>query len=100
MTNTPLILVVDNEESSRDAMRVALEREGFRVDLATDDADALDQFHANDPALVLLEATLPSASGVDVCRELRTRSQVPIIMVSARSAEIDAVVGLEVGADD
>jgi two-component system, OmpR family, response regulator RegX3 len=96
----PLILVVDDEQSYRDALRVALEREGFRVEVAADGAEALQKFDAVRPALVLLDVMLPKISGVDVCREIRTRSQVPIIMVTARNAEIDAVVGLEVGADD
>jgi two-component system response regulator RegX3 len=100
MTEAPLILVVDDEQSYRDALRVALEREGFRVEVAADGAEAITRFDANRPALVLLDVMLPRVSGVDVCRELRTRSQVPIIMVTARNAEIDAVVGLEVGADD
>src|SRR3954470_6735093 len=100
MTDSPLILVVDDEQSYRDALRVALEREGFRVETASDGAEAVEKFDAHKPALVLLDVMLPRMSGVDVCRELRTRSQVPIIMVTAKTAEIDAVVGLEVGADD
>jgi two-component system, OmpR family, response regulator RegX3 len=100
MTDAPLILVVDDEQSYRDALRVALEREGFRVETAADGAEAIERFDTSRPQLVLLDVMLPRISGVDVCRELRTRSQVPIIMVTARNAEIDAVVGLEVGADD
>jgi two-component system response regulator RegX3 len=97
---TPTILVVDDEQSYRDALSVALEREGFIVETAADGAEAIARFDATRPALVLLDVMLPHMSGVDVCRELRARSQVPIIMVTARNAEIDAVVGLEVGADD
>ena len=100
MADAPLILVVDDEQSYRDALRVALEREGFRVDVAVDGPDALQRFEATRPALVLLDVMLPRISGVDVCRQIRTKSQVPIIMVTARNQEIDAVVGLEVGADD
>jgi len=100
MPEPPLVLVVDDEESYRDALRIALEREGFRVEVAADGAEAIARFDAVRPALVLLDVMLPRISGIDVCRELRTRSQVPIIMVTARNAEIDAVVGLEVGADD
>jgi two-component system response regulator RegX3 len=100
MADAPLILVVDDEQSYRDALRVALEREGFRVETAADGTEAVEKFDAYKPALVLLDVMLPRLSGVDVCRELRSRSQVPIIMVTARTAEIDAVVGLEVGADD
>ncbi len=100
MPESPLVLVVDDEQSYRDALRIALEREGFRVEVAADGAEAIARFDAVRPALVLLDVMLPRITGVDVCRELRTRSQVPIIMVTARNAEIDAVVGLEVGADD
>jgi two-component system response regulator RegX3 len=100
MAENPLVLVVDDEQSYRDALRVALEREGFRVEVAVDGPDALERFDVARPSLVLLDVMLPRISGVDVCREIRTRSQVPIIMVTARNAEIDAVVGLEVGADD
>jgi len=100
MTQRPTILVVDDEESYREALSVAFEREGFDVVTAADGPEAIDRFDATHPALVLLDVMLPRMSGVDVCRELRTRSQVPIIMVTARNAEIDAVVGLEVGADD
>jgi two-component system, OmpR family, response regulator RegX3 len=100
MAEAPLILVVDDEQSYRDALRVALEREGFRVETAADGVEAIERFDTCRPQLVLLDVMLPRISGVDVCRELRTRSQVPIIMVTARNAEIDAVVGLEVGADD
>jgi two-component system, OmpR family, response regulator RegX3 len=100
MAEAPLILVVDDEQSYRDALRVALEREGFRVEVAADGAEAVARFDAVRPSLVLLDVMLPRISGIDVCRELRARSQVPIIMVTARNTEIDAVVGLEVGADD
>lgn len=96
----PLILVVDDEESYRDALTVALRREGFRVEVASDGVEAIEQFEALRPALILLDVMLPRLSGVDVCRQIRTKSNVPIIMVTARNAEIDAVVGLEVGADD
>src|SRR5688500_14153192 len=99
-TDAPTILVVDDEQSYREALAVALEREGFRVELAADGIEALERFDATRPSLVLLDVMLPQVSGIDVCRELRLRSKVPIIMVTARSAEIDAVVGLEVGADD
>lgn len=100
MADPPLILVVDDEQSYRDALSVALQREGFLVVTAADGAEAIDRFDATKPALVLLDVMLPKISGVDVCREIRTRSRVPIIMVTARNSEIDAVVGLEVGADD
>ena len=94
------ILVVEDEESYREALSVALEREGFSVALASDGVEALEQFRAAQPSLVLLDVMLPKLSGIDVCREIRKWSQVPIIMVTAKDAEIDTVVGLEVGADD
>ena len=100
MADPPVILVVDDEQSYRDALTVALQREGFIVETAADGAEAIAKFDAAKPALVLLDVMLPQMSGVDVCREIRMRSQVPIIMVTARNSEIDAVVGLEVGADD
>jgi two-component system, OmpR family, response regulator RegX3 len=96
----PLILVVDDEQSYRDALSVALQQEGFAVETAADGAEALAKFDAVRPSLVLLDVMLPKISGVDVCRELRSRSQVPILMVTARNSELDAVVGLEIGADD
>ena len=96
----PLVLVVDDEQSYRDALSVTLRREGFLVVTAADGAEALERFDATKPALVLLDVMLPKISGIDVCREIRSRSRVPIIMVTARNSEIDAVVGLEVGADD
>jgi two-component system response regulator RegX3 len=100
MADPPLILVVDDEQSYRDALSVALQREGFGVDTAADGIEAIERFEASRPSLVLLDVMLPKMSGIDVCREIRSRSRVPIIMVTARNAEIDAVVGLEVGADD
>lgn len=100
MPDPQLILVVDDEASYREALSVALQREGFAVDVAADGVEAIQRFDAARPALVLLDVMLPKMSGVDVCREIRSRSKVPIIMVTARDAEIDAVVGLEVGADD
>ena len=94
------ILVVEDEESFVEALTVGLSREGFRVRVARDGAEALELFDAVRPDLVLLDVMLPKVSGVDVCRELRRHSRVPIIMVTAKGAEIDTVVGLEVGADD
>jgi len=94
------VLVVEDEEAFVDALTVALTREGFEVDVARDGAEALQAFKAREPDLVLLDLMLPRVSGVDVCREIRATSKVPIIMVTAKSDEIDTVVGLEVGADD
>lgn len=97
---TQTVLVVEDEESFVEALQVGLKREGFRVEVARDGAQALDLFDLIRPDLVLLDVMLPKVSGIDVCRQLRKRSQVPIIMVTAKAAEIDTVVGLEVGADD
>ena len=100
MTPTTSVLVVEDEDSFIDALTLGLTREGFRVSVARDGAEALDLFDDVKPDLVLLDVMLPKVSGLDVCRELRSRSRVPIIMVTAKGAEIDTVVGLEVGADD
>ncbi|HLJ07957.1 MAG TPA: response regulator transcription factor, partial [Acidimicrobiia bacterium] len=100
MPDPPTILVVDDEQSYRDALAVSLRREGFLVQVAADGLEAIDRFETYRPALVLLDVMLPRMSGIDVCRELRAKSRVPIIMLTARDAEIDTVVGLEVGADD
>ncbi|MFP5321464.1 MAG: response regulator [Acidimicrobiia bacterium] len=94
------VLVVEDEESFIEALNVGLAREGFRVQVARDGADAIEMFEAVKPDVVLLDVMLPKISGIDVCRELRKRSRVPIIMVTAKGSEIDTVVGLEVGADD
>jgi len=101
MSETPAtILVVEDEESFVEALVVGLKREGFLVKVARDGAEALTLFDVVRPDLVLLDVMLPKVSGIDVCREIRTKSRVPIIMVTAKGAEIDTVVGLEVGADD
>lgn len=101
MTTTfPTVLLVEDEEAFIDALTVGLRREGFEVEVARDGAEALDRFDDVLPDLVLLDVMLPTVSGIDVCRELRRRTDVPIIMVTAKAAEIDTVVGLEVGADD
>jgi two-component system response regulator RegX3 len=100
VVDPPTVLVVEDEESFVEALVVGLKREGFLVKVATDGAQALEMFDQVRPDLVLLDVWLPRMSGIDVCRELRTRSRVPIIMVTAKSSEIDTVVGLEVGADD
>jgi two-component system response regulator RegX3 len=100
MPDPPTVLVVEDEESFLEALTVGLKREGFLVQVARDGVEGLELFDAVKPDLVLLDVWLPRMSGIDVCRELRTRSRVPIIMVTAKSSEIDTVVGLEVGADD
>lgn len=99
-TSRSTVLVVEDEASYVEALTVGLTREGFRVEVATDGAEALARFDLVRPDIVLLDVMLPKMSGIDVCRQLRKRTQVPIIMVTAKGAEIDTVVGLEVGADD
>jgi len=94
------VLIAEDEESFVDALVIGLGREGFEVTIARDGPEALQLFDAVDPDLVLLDIMLPKLSGVDVCRAIRARSRVPIIMVTAKGTEIDTVVGLEVGADD
>ena len=94
------VLVIEDEESFIEALVVGLKREGFLVTVARDGIEGLAMFDRVRPDLVLLDIWLPHKSGIDVCRELRTKTNVPIIMVTAKSSEIDIVVGLEVGADD
>ena len=94
------ILVVEDESSYVEALTIGLEREGFVVATAADGIEALERFDEVSPDLVLLDVMLPRMSGIDVCRQLRKRTRVPIIMLTAKGAEIDTVVGLEVGADD
>jgi two-component system, OmpR family, response regulator RegX3 len=94
------ILVVEDEESLADSVRYNLEREGYAVAVATDGRRALERFRTEPPALVILDLMLPEVSGLDVCRTIRTESNVPIIMVTAKDSEADKVTGLELGADD
>lgn len=97
---SPTILVVEDEESFVEALKVGLKREGFRVEVARDGVQALEMFDIVKPDVILLDIMLPRMSGIDVCRQLRKKTLTPIIMVTAKGAEIDTVVGLEVGADD
>ncbi|ABD09857.1 two component transcriptional regulator, winged helix family [Frankia casuarinae] len=94
------LLVVEDEESFSDALSFMLEREGFEVGVVADGPSALAEFDRRGADLVLLDLMLPGLSGTEVCRTLRTRSTVPIIMLTARDSEIDKVLGLELGADD
>jgi two-component system, OmpR family, response regulator RegX3 len=94
------VLVVEDEESFSDALSYLLRREGYEVEVADTGPDALTAFDRSGADLVLLDLMLPGLSGTEVCRELRSRSKVPIIMVTARDTEVDKVVGLELGADD
>ena len=94
------ILIVEDEESYSDPLSYLLRREGYEVSVAETGPAALAQFDKNGADLVLLDLMLPGLSGVDVCRQLRQRSSVPVIMLTAKDSEIDKVVGLEIGADD
>jgi two-component system response regulator RegX3 len=96
----PTVFVVEDEESFVDALQIGLTREGFRVEIASDGFEAIERFPIVRPDIVLLDVMLPRLSGIDVCRQIRAQSTVPIIMVTAKASEIDTVVGLEVGADD
>jgi two-component system response regulator RegX3 len=97
---TVKVLLVEDEDSFVEALSVGLAHEGFEVTIARDGAEALDLFETSSPDLILLDLMLPKLSGIDVCRQIRSYSSVPIIMVTAKGEEIDAVVALEVGADD
>ncbi|MDX6213765.1 MAG: two-component system, OmpR family, response regulator RegX3 [Frankiales bacterium] len=94
------ILVVEDEESFSDALSFLLRREGFEVSIAGTGPEALTEFDRTGADLVLLDLMLPGLSGTEVCRAIRARSQVPVIMLTAKDGEVDKVVGLEIGADD
>jgi two-component system, OmpR family, response regulator RegX3 len=94
------VLIVEDEESFADPLAFLLRKEGFTAAVAATGQQALDEFDRNGADIVLLDLMLPGMSGTDVCRALRQRSTVPVIMVTARDSEIDKVVGLEIGADD
>ncbi|MCZ4079257.1 DNA-binding response regulator [Rhodococcus sp. 1163] len=97
MTN---VLIVEDEESLAEPLAFILRKEGFEVTVAVDGPSALAEFDRAGADIVLLDLMLPGMSGTDVCKQLRSRSGVPVIMVTARDSEIDKVVGLELGADD
>jgi len=94
------VLIVEDEESFADPLAYLLRKEGFEASVAGTGAAALEDFERHGADIVLLDLMLPGMSGTDVCKALRQRSSVPVIMVTARDAEIDKVVGLELGADD
>ncbi len=96
------ILIADDEPSVRDAVGYALRQEGFEVTLAEDGQDAEDKLGGPEPNydLLILDIMMPGRSGLDICRDVRARSPVPIILLTAKDQEVDKVVGLEVGADD
>jgi len=94
------ILIVEDEPALSEPLAYLLEREGYETTIAADGLTAVAEFDRNGADLVLLDLMLPGLSGTEVCREIRTRSTVPIIMLTAKDSEIDIVVGLELGADD
>ena len=94
------VLIVEDEESLADPLAFLLRKEGFEATVVNDGAAALGTFDRVSPDIVLLDLMLPGMSGTEICKSLRTRSSVPVIMVTARDSEIDKVVGLELGADD
>ncbi len=94
------ILVVEDEASFSEALAYLLTKEGFEVAVAENGADAITTFARNGADLVLLDLMLPGLSGIEVCKQIRSQSQVPIIMLTAKDDEVDKVVGLEIGADD
>nr|BFD91957.1 response regulator transcription factor [Kitasatospora sp. Xyl93] len=96
----PHILLVEDDEVIREATRMALERYGFPVTTAADGLEGLEAFHAVRPDLLLLDVMLPLLDGVGLCRRIREESQLPILMMSARTDPVDVVSGLEAGADD
>lgn len=94
------ILIVDDEPALSEPLEFLLQREGYDTSVAADGVTALAKFDAENPDLVLLDLMLPGLSGTEVCRQIRTRSNIPIIMLTAKDSEVDIVVGLELGADD
>jgi two-component system response regulator RegX3 len=94
------ILIVEDESSLSEPLAFLLGREGYEIEIAADGPAAIAEFDKNGSDLILLDLMLPGISGTEVCREIRTRSQVPIIMLTAKDSEVDVVVGLELGADD
>ena len=94
------ILIVEDEESVLDPLELLLKKEGFFIETARDGREALEKFASTNPDLILLDLMLPQISGTEVCRQIRIKSQVPIIMLTAKDTEVDKVVGLELGADD
>jgi DNA-binding response OmpR family regulator len=94
------VLVVDDERNIVDLVRLYLEKEGLRVVVAADGREALEAYARQNPDLVVLDLMLPGLDGFEVCREIRRHGQTPVLMLTARSDDVDAVVGLELGADD
>lgn len=100
MQKAPHILICDDQPIIHESLGIYLEREGFTHESAFDGVQALKKARENPPSLILLDLMMPGISGTEVCRELRKTSQVPIIMLTAKSEEVDRILGLEFGADD
>lgn len=96
----PKILVVDDDPAINEMLTIVLEAEGFDTSSVQDGAEAVDAFHTYDPDLILLDLMLPGVNGIDICREIRRNSAVPIVMLTAKTDTVDVVLGLESGADD
>ncbi len=94
------ILVVDDEPNIQELVRLYLEKDGFRVELAGSGREALDKLKSSTPALVILDIMLPDMDGFEVCRRIRKENDVPVLMLTARKEDIDKILGLELGADD
>ena len=100
MTAGGTILLIEDEDEIADLLKLYFEKEGFRLLHAASGEGGLQRLHERDPRLVLLDIGLPGIDGVEVCRRIRSRSEVPVIMLTARDSEVDKIVGLEIGADD
>ena len=100
MTQNGTILLIEDEDDIADLLRLYLEKEGFRLVHATSGEQGLQRLTERDPRVVILDVGLPGVDGIEVCRRIRSSSDVPVIMLTARDAEVDKVVGLEIGADD
>lgn len=96
----PKILVVDDDPAINEMLTIVLEAEGFQTSSVTDGAEAVQTFHSFGPDLILLDLMLPGMNGIDICREIRKESAVPIVMLTAKTDTVDVVLGLESGADD
>ncbi|MFN7244819.1 MAG: response regulator, partial [Dietzia cercidiphylli] len=97
---TPKILVVDDDAALAEMLTIVLRGEGFETEVVGDGVQAIETFRAVQPDLVLLDLMLPGRSGIDVCRDIRGESRVPIVMLTAKTDTVDVVLGLESGADD
>lgn len=96
----PKILVVDDDPAINEMLTIVLEAEGFQTSSVTDGAEAVQTFHSFGPDLILLDLMLPGMNGIDICREIRKESAVPVVMLTAKTDTVDVVLGLESGADD